>query len=91
MSLRIVAALFFAASVPVCAAVAFVSVFAADRALGETVPSSCGKRGLIVGLMGIWGTVLFGYLMGQADRVATWLAPPPVQQTGSCANGPRSR
>lgn len=72
---RLAAALFFAVSVPLCAAAAAVVVHLADRALGESVPSVCGKRGLVVGVMGIWGVVLFGFLVEQADRVATWIDP----------------
>ncbi len=71
------AALFFLATVPVCAGIAAGAVYVGDRLLGGAVPYECGKRGLVVGLMGIWGTVLFGFLMGQADRIATRIAPPP--------------
>ncbi len=46
-----------------------------DVLLGDTVPYTCGKRGLAVGLMGIWGTVLFGFLMGQVDQLAAWISP----------------
>ena len=67
---RIAAALVALGSIPLCAAVAAGAVYSADGLLGETIPSSCGKRGLVVGLMGIWGTVLFGFLLGQAEWVA---------------------
>ena len=72
--LRFVAALFFIAAVPVAAAAAVAAVLGVDHLIGENVPRASGKRGLVVGLIGIWGTVLFGYLMGQVDRVATWLS-----------------
>lgn len=79
MTLRhAIAALFFVASVPVCAGAAAGLVSLGDTLLGDSVPYSCGKRGLVVGLMGIWGVVLFGILMGQVDRIATWIAPPPA-------------
>ncbi len=78
MTLRpAIAALFFVASVPLCAGVAAGVVYLGDRLLGDSVPYTCGKRGLVVGLMGLWGTVLFGFLMGQVDRIATWIAPLP--------------
>ena len=78
MSLRpAIAAVVFLASVPACAGVAAGAVYLGDALLGDTVPYSCGKRGLAVGLMGIWGVVLFGFLMGQVDRLATWIAPLP--------------
>ena len=70
-----IAALIFVVAVPVCAGVAAGAVSFGDALLGDTVPSSCGKRGLVVGLMGIWGVVLFGFLMGQVDRLVTWIAP----------------
>ena len=74
--MRLVAALFFIAAVPVCAAVAIALVTGVDHLIGENVPRAVGNAGLVVGIVSIWGTVLFGYLMGQADRVATWLSPP---------------
>ena len=78
MTLRpAIAALFFLTSIPVCAGIAAAVVYLGDCLLGDSVPYSCGKRGLVVGLMGIWGTVLFGFLMGQVDRIATWIAPLP--------------
>jgi hypothetical protein len=78
--MRLVAALFFVAAVPVCAAVAVAVVTGADQLIGENVPRASGKRGLVVGIVGIWGTVLFGFLIGQADRVATWLSPAPADR-----------
>jgi hypothetical protein len=77
---RLVAALFFVAAVPVCAAIAIAVVAGADHLIGENVPRASGKRGLVVGVVGIWGTVLFGFLVGQVDRVATWLAPAPADR-----------
>jgi hypothetical protein len=78
MTLRpAIAALFFLASVPVCAGAAAGVVYLGDGLLGDSVSYTCGKRGLVVGLMGIWATVLFGFLMGQVDRIATWIAPLP--------------
>lgn len=68
------ATLLFLASVPVCATVAAGIVYLGDALLGDTIPYSCGKRGLVVGLMGIWGVVLFGFLMGQVDRLVTRIA-----------------
>ena len=75
MSPRPAIALIFVVAVPVCAGVAAGAVSFSDALLGDTVPSSCGKRGLVVGLMGIWGVVLFGFLMGQVDGLATRIAP----------------
>lgn len=76
MTLRpAIAALVFAGAVPVCAGVSVGVVNCGDALLGDAVPYSCGKRGLLVGLMGIWGTVLFGYLMGQVDRIVTRIVP----------------
>jgi hypothetical protein len=78
---HVAAALFAVCSVAVCAGVAFAAVRAGDHLLGETIPASCGKRGLVVGLMGIWGTVLFGFLLGQVDwitdKIAGGEAPAP--------------
>ncbi len=78
---HVAAALFAVCSIAVCAEVAFAAVRACDHLLGETVPASCGKRGLVVGLMGIWGTVLFGFLLGQvewiADKIAGGEVPSP--------------
>lgn len=74
MALRSVAAAFvFAALLPVCAAAGLAAVYCGDHLLGDLMP--CGKRGLLVGLLGIWGTVLFGFLLGQVDRLATWISP----------------
>jgi hypothetical protein len=67
--------LIFVVAAPACAGVAAGAVSFADALLGDTVPYSCGKRGLVAGLMGIWGVVLFGFLMGQVDRLVTWIAP----------------
>lgn len=84
---HVVAALFAVCSIGVCAGVAFAAVRACDHLLGETVPSSCGKRGLVVGLMGIWGTVLFGFLLGQVDWITDKIAggeahsPPAASKT----------
>lgn len=90
MTLRpAVAALFFFASVPVCAGVALGAVSLGDALLGDTVPYSCGKRGLVVGLMGIWGTVLFGFLMGQVDGIATRIAPAPDSGEPARGSAPR--
>jgi hypothetical protein len=73
----VLAAVLFFASVPVCAAVAGAVAYLGDVLLGETVPSTCGKRGLVVGLMGIWAIVLFGFLINLADQVATRISAAP--------------
>jgi hypothetical protein len=81
---RVAAALVAVGSIPLCAAAAAGAVYSGDCLLGETVSSSCGKRGLVVGLMGIWGTVLFGFLLGQVDRVADRIArADPVARRGT--------
>ena len=86
---RVTAALVALGSIPLCAAVAAGAVYSADCLLGETVPSSCGKRGLLVGLMGIWGTVLFGFLLGQADWIADQIADPAHPEPSNPAAGTR--
>jgi MFS family permease len=67
---HLLAGFFALSSIPVCAAVAAAAVASADHLLGEMVPASCGKRGLALGLIGMWGVVLFGFLLGQVERVA---------------------
>lgn len=74
MSRNVAAALFALCSVPVCAAAAAATVWTGDYLLGEAVPSSCGKRGLVVGLLVIWGVVLFGFLVGQLEWIAERIA-----------------
>jgi hypothetical protein len=74
MSLRrTTAALLVVVSFPVCAAVAGAAVLGADCLLAEAVPPARGKRGLFVGLMGIWGLVLFVFLMGQIAWLSDWI------------------
>jgi hypothetical protein len=68
------AALFVLATLPVCAGLAVGAVHLGDRLLGDAIPHECGKRGLVVALMGMWGTVLFGVLVGQVDWVAGRIA-----------------
>lgn len=86
MTLRpIAAALFFLATVPVCAGIAVGAVYLADWLLGDSVSYECGKRGLVVGLMGMWGTVLFGFLVSQVDWIAGRIADSdPVDQVAGC-------
>ena len=74
MSRNVAAALFAVCSIPVCAAATTAAVWTGDHLLGEAIPSSCGKRGLVVGLMAIWGVVLFGFLVGQAEWVTGRIA-----------------
>jgi hypothetical protein len=57
-------------SIPCFAVIVLNIVRAADCMLGETIPSSSGKRGLVIGMMEIWGTVLFGFLVCQTERLA---------------------
>jgi len=76
---RIAAAAFAVCSIPACAGVALAAVRATDAQLGETIPSSCGKRGLAIGLIGLWGVVLFGFLLEQASWVADRIARPDAE------------
>lgn len=73
---NVAAALFAVCSIVVCAGSAFAAVRACGHLLGEMVITSCGKQGLVVGLIGMWGVVLFGFLLEQAWRVADRIAVP---------------
>ena len=80
----VAAALFSLATVPACAGLAVGAVSLGDCLLGDIVPHDCGKRGLVIGLMGIWGTVLFGFLVGQVDWIAGRIAgSDPVADCGA--------
>jgi len=57
----VLATLFFLASIPVCAGLAAGAVYLGDTLLGDTVSYSCGKRGLVVGLMVSGGSYCSGF------------------------------
>ena len=68
------AALVALGSIPVCAVLAACAAYSASCLLDEAVTLPHGKRGLATGLIGIWGVVLFGFLLGQIDWIATRIA-----------------
>lgn len=78
---HVAAAAFAVCSIPVCAGVALAAVRGTDELLGDTIPESCGKRGLVIGLLGMWGVVLFGFLLEQASWIADRIAPSDAENT----------
>jgi hypothetical protein len=89
---RVLASLFYLSAIPVCGSVAVGAVMAGDHLFGETVPSSSGKRGLVIALMGVWGVVLFGFLLKQAEWLADTIAGAeepacPAPSKSGCESG----